>query len=574
MQANALKRIVEPLASLMSSHNVKITFGGDNAKTIYNESGVPLEIRLPVISDEAGEEVIRVFHGYLDHEVAHVLYSDLSTIFNELNKDRLLGDVFNIIEDARVERLMGKRFKGSVYNLAYMSERVFSEEYIENMQPHDTLIGKLNRVLFACRIIADLAYFRNIKEQTILEMVNLLVENFGVEMIENLENSEQTLELAKKIIELLDLNQNSEEDKDDQSDGNNQKQSDNSDKAENETNHSSGSEDTNSKPKDDYESKGDENDTVQSEKQSFYSNVEALKQEILRQYVNVARSNETYRVYSTDDDLIEIAKEIPADDYNDVTEATSSFIGTLQKNLERAMASRSIISWCSGQRKGKICGSSLSRLLIKDDRVFKRRLVESNSKDIAVSLVIDCSGSMSGDKTKLAAESAYALSKVLTNIGISHEMLGFTTLCCSNYDCEHYARIEPLYIPIFKTFTEGLTHKVRDRLAYLLSKMPQRNNVDGESIQIAADRLMARPEKRKIMIVLSDGYPAAIGDDAILVGHLEDTVIDLQKKIEVVGIGIKSSAVKQFYKNHVVINDIGELPNTVIKELRRFLVPK
>ena len=100
-----------------------------------------------------------------------------------------------------------------------------------------------------------------------------------------------------------------------------------------------------------------------------------------------------------------------------------------------------------------------------------------------------------------------------------------------------------------------------------------RNNVDGESVEIAARRLLSRKENGKVMIVLSDGYPAASGDSGKLNDHLKEVVKEsMCAGINVVGIGIQSDSVKSFYPKSVVINDVDELPKTVIQELRHLLI--
>jgi cobalamin biosynthesis protein CobT len=100
-----------------------------------------------------------------------------------------------------------------------------------------------------------------------------------------------------------------------------------------------------------------------------------------------------------------------------------------------------------------------------------------------------------------------------------------------------------------------------------------RSNVDGESVEAAARRLLARREESKVMLVLSDGYPAAAGSRGDLEQHLKRVVKDIAGAgVRIVGIGIQSDAVQKFYPKSLVIQNVADLPAVVIKELRHLLM--
>lgn len=264
-----------------------------------------------------------------------------------------------------------------------------------------------------------------------------------------------------------------------------------------------------------------------------------------------------------------------------LTDTVDHMVGPLQKDLERAMAARSAATWSSGHRSGRLHPSALARLTaFKDDRVFRRKHI-NESKDVAVELLVDCSGSMTGGKIRTAAYAAYGLSAVLDRMMIANEVLGFTTQ--DNLPAEmraeevrlgiRYARRETLYHPIIKGFNERMTAETKKRFAALPSVNWLSENVDGESIQIAAARLAQRREKRKILMVLSDGQPACPGDFNQLVRHLKKSVKDVERSgIDVIAIGIQSDAPRHFYSKYVLLSDVSELPNTVIGQLKGLLM--
>lgn len=302
-----------------------------------------------------------------------------------------------------------------------------------------------------------------------------------------------------------------------------------------------------------------------------------MTKKVLESLIAKAKENDDYTVLTTDYDVIEhIAPSTRKEQVERLNEKVKTMTSTIQKNLERAIAARSIVCWTPGHRRGKLFAPALVKLFTGDDRVFRRK-EEAMSKDVAVSLLVDCSGSMAGDdKAPTAATASYALCEVLTRMGIKNEVIGFTTNTfhampgISSYD--EYSRTESIYMPIFKSFTDKFDLNAQLRMVKMFENHWMNDNVDGESLLYAAQRLMAQNTKGKILIVLSDGYPNALGNPLDLRKHLKETVSDLSKRIKIVGIGIRSDAVKQYYPKYVVLKDIDELPTTVVRKLQELLL--
>lgn len=310
---------------------------------------------------------------------------------------------------------------------------------------------------------------------------------------------------------------------------------------------------------------------------------QVLGDEALRQ-----SRNSDYRIVTKDWDKI----EVPEDDLScapyvgPMEEAVRHMIGPMQKSIERMMAARSQVVKVPGFRSGRLHGGSLHRLQVQDDRVF-RRVQENKSKETAVTLLIDNSGSMGGSKIDTAMKAGFALSSTLERVGIKHEVLGFTTLFPNPEQSKmiyeekerlgeksDLARFEPIHMPIYKGFEERLNPVIKRRFVKGFHHgIPLLNNVDGESVRYAGQRLLQRREVRKVMIVLSDGNPACSTEqrDAIY-SDLHRAIAELEKaRVEVIGLGIQSRAVKTFYKKHSVLNDLNALPGAVMGELQRIL---
>lgn len=320
-----------------------------------------------------------------------------------------------------------------------------------------------------------------------------------------------------------------------------------------------------------------------------YSFEAMVRQHITDEAVRQTRGAD-YAIYSNEFDIFakhEITPSFKDSQFTGLEDQTRGMVGVMQKEIERMMAQRNRVFHVGGHKSGKLNAPGFSRILVNDPRVFKRKQ-EHQAKDTAVSLLVDNSGSMSGQRILTAMSAAYALSSTLDRVNIQHECLGFTTAYQgkpgSGYDfykIEHesrklgveYSRIVPLRITIFKDFAERLTPPVRHRFADMAYNQPNMmSNIDGEAVQIALNRLQTRKEQRKVLLVLSDGMPAG-GVPNDLYSHLHKVVEDAEKQhVEVIGIGIQTTAVKSFYPKNVVLNDVAELPRLVMGELKKILL--
>lgn len=255
----------------------------------------------------------------------------------------------------------------------------------------------------------------------------------------------------------------------------------------------------------------------------------------------------------------------------------------MRKDIERIMAADSYVIRTPGHKRGKLHSPSLFRVMQNDPRVFSQR-EEHKSKDTAVTLLVDNSGSMHGEKCELAMISSYALASTLESVKIPYEVLGFTS---GDYDDLPYSirealqrdldqadidydRVEPIMIPIYKSFAERLSATVKQRFAYVMNaQRGLQGNIDGESLEYAAERLLKRQEKRKVMMVLSDGQPAGSEKSG---PHLSYVTRQLEKMgIECIGIGIMDASVRKYYPKHTVLRNVDELPMQVMKEIQSIL---
>ncbi len=303
-----------------------------------------------------------------------------------------------------------------------------------------------------------------------------------------------------------------------------------------------------------------------------------------------------YLVFTREYDTIAAAEKLRGGSGHHRADAMSmeedvvAMVGPMQKELERLMAAKSRSVWESGRRSGRVNASALHRLATGDDRVFRKR-IEQRAVETAVTLLVDASGSMnSGNRIGAATKAALALSMTLDRLNIPHEVLAFTT--SGSFPGESgfskaqktllesgsrgYGRYEKILMPILKSFGDRLTADKKDNFAWTGGKsrgLRLSQNVDGECVQYAAERLLQRQEARKVLLVLSDGEPCCPGDMGAQAAHLRKVVDDLNRSgVETVGIGIQTRAVERFYKKFVVLNNLDDLPTEVMRQLRTVLL--
>lgn len=238
----------------------------------------------------------------------------------------------------------------------------------------------------------------------------------------------------------------------------------------------------------------------------------------------------------------------------------------LAKELERLISSKNKIQYVPGQRKGKIHSANLYRLSMDDSRVFRKK-EEFRAVNASVEIIVDLSGSMHGSKVCTALASSYIISDALDKINVPNVICGFTThgsITIPDEDRYNYQRFEPLMLPIMKNWGERAnTDMVCARLGLCSDQLPLSNNADGESILALSQLIASRTEDKRIVIVLSDGQPACIGDKQCEYLVTVNSYLT-QIGIDVFGIGINTDAPKKYYKKSICLNEVKDLGKTLI----------
>ncbi len=215
------------------------------------------------------------------------------------------------------------------------------------------------------------------------------------------------------------------------------------------------------------------------------------------------------------------------------------------------------------QKKGKLDASKVYRVCMPEsslsERLFKTK-ADSQSLDTAVSILVDYSGSMCGKKIHTAIGAGYALNALCSMLRVNCEIAGFSEL---DEKRNLHMVFKPFNIPVSDA-------NLKEYMSIGSGAMA--NNADGDNILIAWHRLMQQKQKRKVMIVLSDGSPATWDGDAY--GFTKEVVKGLEARgdVDLIGIGIEDDNVKRIYKTNKVINRVSELPKALIETLEQSIL--
>lgn len=255
----------------------------------------------------------------------------------------------------------------------------------------------------------------------------------------------------------------------------------------------------------------------------------------------------------------------------------------LANRLQRLLLGRQARKWLFDEDDGMIDSCKLSRVITQPDyeMVYKREQ-DTDFRDTVVTLLIDNSGSMRGRPITIAALSADIISRTLDRCGVKVEILGFTTrewkggLSYKNWVNEgkpaRPGRLNDLRHIIYKP-ADVSWRKSRKNIGLMLKDGLLKENIDGEAILWACDRLLARPEQRRILMVISDGAPVddstlSSNNGGYLDAHLREVIAQVENKmpIELVAIGIGHD-VTRYYKRAVTISEIDKLGETMTEQL-------
>ena len=498
--------------------------------------------------------------------------------------------LYNIAEKIRYEALGGKMLKGI--------EKNFHENYsqIINRKRKDQLKTKEDVPVAEAFELYMLKNFHKINLNPLTtRMLNFWEKDFenSIEkhkefLISNLENQNSYASKFAQILEEMDIFQ-SEED--------NEKEEENQDQGQDNP--------SNDDEKSDNEDNKDENNDQETqasldadysvdefnldEKLNDVESDEQSSEQIIKK--NVDNINLDYKIFTTQFDEIVKAENLEnADEANKLRKnldqqliGFQDIITKLANKLQRQLLAKQNRAWEFDLEEGLLDSSKLPRIIIDpyNSLSFKKEK-DLDFKDTVVTLLIDNSGSMRGRPITIAAICADILSRTLERCSVKVEILGFTTknwkggksreLWTKNSKPKTPGRLNDLRHIIYKG-ADTHWRQVKNNLGLMLKEGLLKENIDGEAILWAYNRIKKRKEERKILMVISDGAPVddstlSVNSGDYLEKHLKKVVkfVENKEDVEILAIGIGHD-VSRYYNKAIKITDVQELGDVMIGEL-------
>ena len=501
-----------------------------------------------------------------------------------------LNSLLNKLEDVRVEILGSKKYEGVSNNLNARFEdkcKTFAsiEEKEDLLEP--ALESWLRQILLEEKLTkSQLKVLKPWKN-----LFNDKGSSYKNELLESLEDQIQFAETSRKLLHALEIDEsNTDEDLDQES-----SESEDSDSEENNSDTSEDDMEIDSDMSQEMDSPemmeedmeiGDiDEDAIVDENQEVISNNSWLER-LVEQTLNFE-----YKVYSREYDEEILAEEMCSSEelqrlrrhLDQLMGPSKSTISKLAHRLQRFLLAQQNRSWEFNKEEGLLDASKLHKIVLDPITPLSYKVEkETDFRDTVVSILVDSSGSMRGRSMTVAAICADIISTTLERCNVKTEVLGFTTKQWKGGESrkrwvedskpENPGRLNDIRHIIFKS-ADTSWRRGQKNFGLMLREGLLKENVDGEALIWAHDRLARRQEQRKILMVISDGAPV---DDSTLSTnpnnyldlHLRQVIhsIETQSPVNLIAIGIGHD-VTRYYKKAVTIHRAEELGGAMLDQL-------
>jgi cobaltochelatase CobT len=495
---------------------VEIVFGSE-PKTDGNT------IFLPEVPFDADDDFITMMNGHLDHEIAHVRYTDFGVLKQGYASGPFQG-VQNAIEDVFIEKTMSRAYPGCEYHLKKSAQ--ISIERGEVKDPCSSPATALTMYI-ACHgyinVLGTVAFTETFEkaEKTLKELVgDKAINRLNILLTSELplvNSTAETLQLTQKVERIIrDIEE-------DPSNPDEQK----------------GASDILNDPSASGESPIDRGQSLSnmsgpSEKQSSQP--------------QASNAPSTGPLSQT------MTESTPSDRsaYENAMSKVSNDIETVKRAMD-GLFSRVTRRVKLPSRYGKLDKRKLLKAATGHPEVYKRRKPIADIKRPAIQLLLDASGSMQGEKSVLTMQAAALLVESCSRLDFSIEVLAFSNG-------------SPATIWEIKRFDHDTDHADGHLGGYL--SVADGGTPLAEALMVAGVRLAERPEKTRLMFVVTDGSPTSAND--VLLKHLCGS---LERDFTVLAMGIKSDAVQKFFSKTTIINESKDIAAGLLNAIQKELLP-
>jgi cobalamin biosynthesis protein CobT len=568
VRANSLESALEKVSRIITDqYGLKLICEGNrcrtNGRTIY----------LPSLPQDVPDELLGAIRGWADHECAHAIYTRtrLGPEFKKEHGAEAFA-ILNALEDARVERLMARRFPGAKLNLEdgfrFVGDRV-SEGEMEARSAYDQFTAAL--------------YTRASErpDQNWISADSYALADTCEDELSRMKSCRRTGDVARVALSIWEKVRDLFEGDGSPTDPEPAPPGPQSPQRNGQGPELSPEGAAKPPPRAPDQSSGPPAPRPVLPK--GLSPMELLGSMVESRLEGLSSGEGgAYRVYTTQNDVVEVPGAEGDFDYHEEIAELRPYVAGLRRRLLQTLMGQRETLWLRDKARGRLDPRSLHRLVTRTSgRIFRTR-TETKGRNTACTLLLDISSSMSGQSIDVCKQVALVFAETLSVLGFPTEIIGFSTLDddlrgrvaqdtgVSEEDlAKRFARFVPTYHALYKSFEEPWT-----QVAARIGAMGTRSLTPlGESLLFAGRRLYCRPESRKVLFCLTDGKPVVgAWDEQVTFDHACQAVQQLSHAgIEPVGIGILEGCVRDIFPRHAVIHRLEELPGAFLAELCRVL---
>lgn len=586
---------------------IRASAGRAGISVVFEDANQPRHdgktIYLPRIVSSTTDLELKQLMASTDHEVAHDRYSSFEVLKKkELHPNGMVMFVWNFLEDSRINYIEAMEYRGFRENWDDCSSLLI-EDILRKSAKKPSPVGTLVTALLCWETTLtgsvfpqiDLVVSKATPNKKVLDVLNNFTDRLAdcYEIVDKDLGTEATYQLALDILKELDeeckeelkpIPVKSKEGKGELSKpGKEEKEADSSDPTPSKTEDSDKS-----------ESKEDEYKVVEikvteEELEAFSLSMHNEEgEEMGKVGINFEPVKDKFGWELTDYEnfiVVNYPKQTSPAEYYLCNKKKNNFLSEYRREVEPKLVSqenfaqqvrkliqiRARVQRQYGVKKGKLDQSRLSRICFDapgfNERVFKNK-IENKMLDAAITVLVDMSGSMQGMKAYYALASTLLVNEVCSTLNIPLEIVGFTDGKINEYT--DWCPVMYLY----KTFSDLKVDSDNLKKYFEISSKHMVGNPDGENILWAHDRLIKRKERKKLLIVMSDGSPAATRSGSGI-GYFTDKVIkeiEKTKVVDIYGLGLCSRYVESYYKSHSVVNNPEEIPSKLLELIERKII--
>ena len=579
--------ISSTVRSLSNSEKIEVSFGNDASKSGTNS------IRLPELSPINNKLNYNQIRAIADSKSLRHRFSDPKT-FKQYEPDgNISKQLYKISEKIRCEKIGTSYFKGVKNNIeTFYQERVSG---LDLKSSEDKIIESFENYLRTKFLDFENNSQIDKKLKSYKKDLNEKFKDKIGQLNEFTLNQEKFNSLISELIANMNLDENlDEEEKKDDEQNNDDKQN----KPDNQEKQAKEKEDKQEEMSIDSGMPDLENEAKESDQAEEEIELEDNSQPDLKKRGKSSLGDINYKTYTEEFDEI-----IKAEELENTEELTrlrknldqqllqlKNFISKLANKLQRKLLAKQNRSWNFDLEEGLLDTSKLPRIIMDpyNSLSFKKEK-DIEFKDTLVTILIDNSGSMRGKPISVAAICADILSRTLERCAVKVEILGFTTKHWKGGSSREKwmkndkptlpGRLNDLRHIIYKS-ADTPWRQAKNNMGLMLKEGLLKENIDGEALKWAYNKMNRRKEERKILMVISDGAPVddstlSTNTSDYLESNLKKTVkwIENKTNIELLAIGIGHD-VTRYYNQAVKITDVQDLGDVMINQLTDLFVEK